>query len=100
MCENGSTDRHTSVRSTTVLVHNLQLLTRPRPGKIHDGATKSTVKCGSHFVKVPSDHVYIAGQRLQEVIGLIGAKVPCAQDVLYPAWDLRKHAQHTTLACL
>lgn len=37
----------------------------------------------------------ITCQGFQKIIGLARAKVPCAQNVLYPAGDLRKQAQHT-----
>lgn len=46
-------------------------------------------KNGHYLIKVPSDNMNIPSQGLEVVIGVLGAEVPCAQDVL----DLARHQQ-------
>lgn len=42
---------------------------------------------GTNLVKVSSDNVDVPGQRLEIVVGLLGAEVTGAEDVLDLPWD-------------
>lgn len=46
-------------------------------------------KTGHYLIKVPSDDMNIPSQGLEVVIGVLGAEIPRAQDVL----DLARHQQ-------
>lgn len=50
--------------------------------------TENTIiERGHYLIKVPSDNVNIPSQSLEVVIGVLGAEVSCAEDVLDLSWN-------------